>query len=108
MKHFELKHSFWGNLSVRRLEKLLGSDGLISLLKLCSWAAEHCLAGSVFAGMDAKDIELAAEWQGEPGMFFEAALNTRCLQRFGDTCALRDWDRELREREQEISEDGKQ
>lgn len=105
MRHFELKHSFWSNLCVRRLEKLLGSDGLISLLKLCSWAEEHCLAGSVLAGMDAKDIELTAEWKGEPGLFLETALNMRCLERYGDTCALRDWDRETLEREQEIKED---
>lgn len=84
MRHFKLKESFWRGLPVRRLEKELGSEGLVSLLKLCSWASVHGIEGSVFVGIDAKDIELVAEWHGEPQLFLKTTEATGCLKKLGE------------------------
>lgn len=79
MRAFVLNQRFWQALTTRRLNKELGPEGVISLLKLLAWAAENRPNGYL-EGMDETDIELVAEWNGEPGKFGEAAEITGCLR----------------------------
>lgn len=64
---------FWQHPKVRKLEKRLGLKGVRSLQILWCWCALNRPSGTL-AGMDAEDVELAADWRGKTGAFFEQCL----------------------------------
>lgn len=49
---------------IRKLKKRHGAEGVLALITLWSWVAKHRPTGDL-SGLDADDIELAAEWSGE-------------------------------------------
>lgn len=63
---------------IRKLIRRLGYEAFFSLTCLWAFAAAHKPNGDL-NGMDSEDIELAAEWSGEPGTFVIALIELRLL-----------------------------
>ena len=59
---------FWKHLKTLRLKRKLGSEGVIALIRLWCYAGIYKPDGRL-ERWDEEDIEMAAEWQGEPGVF---------------------------------------
>ncbi len=76
MTDIRIDIGFLRNAKVRRLRQLLGSDGIISLLNLWTYTAEHEPKG-ILNGMDGYDICLAADWNGDTQEFINALTDER-------------------------------
>lgn len=87
---FRVAVDFFSHHKARKLKKRLSSDGLISLLQLWAYAAKLRTDGEL-SGMDAEDIEIAACWDGEDGVFVAALVEVGFLDQRGDAYALHDW-----------------
>lgn len=74
------------HVKTKKLIRLTGYEGFYHLLCLWTYAAENHIDG-VFPSED--DIELAAEWSGEPGQFLAALKACRWIEEDGRT--LHDW-----------------
>lgn len=74
------------HLKTRALRKTLGADGPLSLIALWSYAGENHKDGDLSRLSD-DEIEAAAEWPGEPGVFVSALRRIRWL----DEKRLHDW-----------------
>lgn len=73
-----------------KLERRLGLQAVMSLIRLWLWAAQH-RPGGVLSDMDMEDVEIAARWGGEIGVFADALLGLRFLDDDGGTLLLHDW-----------------
>lgn len=87
---FRVAVDFFSHHKARKLKKRLSSDGLISLLQLWAYAAKLRTDGEL-SGMDAEDIEIAACWDGEDGVFVAALVEVGFLDQNGDSYTLHDW-----------------
>lgn len=85
-----LSCGFWSHPKTKRLVKRLGLEGVRSLQVLWLWAAQERPSGCL-SGMDAEDIELAADWNGEDGKFFAECLG-RWIDEAEDGFCLHDWE----------------
>lgn len=85
-----LATDFWRHPKVKKLEKRLGLKGVRSLQILWCWCAERRPSG-LLSGMDAEDIELAADWHGKAGAFFEQCLGV-WIDETESGYALHEWD----------------
>ena len=74
----------------RKLQRRLGPSGPWALVCLILWAGHHRPNGDL-AGMDDEDIELACDWQGEPGEFVRVAAEVGFLDVLNDHYVLHDW-----------------
>ncbi|GAB4366796.1 MAG: hypothetical protein Kow00128_10570 [Deltaproteobacteria bacterium] len=68
-----LRVGFHRHPKIRKLRKMLGADGVLSLITLWTFAAEHRQKGTL-EGMDTEDIALAGEWEGKPEKFVRALV----------------------------------
>lgn len=84
-----LSCGFWSHPKTKRLVKRLGLEGVRSLQILWAWAAQERPNGCL-SGMDAEEIELAADWNGEDGKFFGECLG-RWIDETDDSYCLHDW-----------------
>jgi hypothetical protein len=75
---------------LRKLHKRLGGAGVVGLIWLWLFASENHQTGSL-DGMEVEDIELAAEWDGEPGKLVETLVELRWLDGESGSFALHDW-----------------
>lgn len=75
---------------VKKLRNRLGADGCWAWVCLVLWVASDRSDGDL-AGLDDEDIELSADWRGEPGAFVAALVTLRMLD--GDELgrAVHDW-----------------
>jgi len=73
-----------------KLKRRLGWDGLESLLRLWFFAAQYKPDG-ILSGMDTEEIELAAKWNGDEGVFVGALTDLRWLECSNETFLLHDW-----------------
>lgn len=90
--NFDIRLSvgFWQHPKTRRLEKACGLKGVRSLQILMCWTAQNRPDG-VLTGLDAEDIEFAADWRGKKGKFFEAC-NGQWLDEAEDgSYSLHEW-----------------
>lgn len=85
-----LSCGFWSHPKTKRLVKRLGLEGVRSLQILWAWAAQERPSGCL-SGMDAEEIELAADWNGEDGRFFGECLG-RWIDEGEDGFCLHDWE----------------
>ena len=76
-KDFRLNVHFFEHPKTIKLERALGLKGIWSLLYLWTFAAANRPEG-VFHDMDEDDIEIAARWQGQPGLFLETVTSPKC------------------------------
>lgn len=69
-----LSTNFWRHPKTVKLIRKGGLDAVRSLQILWCFCAQERTDG-LLHGMDADDIEIAADWQGEPGKFVELLLS---------------------------------
>lgn len=74
----------------RKLHKRLGAQGCWSLVCLFLWVASNRWNGNL-SGLSVEDIELAAEWNGEPGAFVNALIDVRFLEGSEGALLVHDW-----------------
>lgn len=94
MADFRVDANFFGHNKTKRLQRLLGQDGVIALMKfwayasICKYDGEHIYT--------ADDIELAVDWQGEPGAFVAVLASIDPYIRFIDAVdggyVIHDWE----------------
>ena len=84
-----LSTTFWDHYKTRQTIEALGLEGVRSLQILWIWAAGNRPDG-ILENMTWQQIEMAADWKGEPKKFFDA-----CLGIWIDECngeySLHDW-----------------
>ncbi len=85
-----IKVGFGTHPKTRKLIRRVGGDGAFRLVMLWAWAAANKPTGDL-AGMTDEDIELAADWQGEPDAFVQALVDVRFLDGEPGERALHDW-----------------
>ncbi|MBR6674126.1 MAG: hypothetical protein IKL39_05330, partial [Mailhella sp.] len=73
-----LKLDFFEHPKARKLRRRLGAEGVLCLLRLWLWAAANRPEG-ILRGLDADDLELAAQWEGQPGELVAALCEFRLL-----------------------------
>lgn len=84
--------NFWQHPKTIKLTRKGGLEAVRSLQILWCFCAQERTDG-ILSGMDVDDIEIAADWQGEPGRFVELLLAGSWLERLeGDTYALHGWE----------------
>ena len=71
MTDIRLAISFFDNVKTKRLERVCGHRAITCLQRLWAYAAANRPEG-ILTGMDELDIEIASDWQGDPGAFFSA------------------------------------
>lgn len=74
----------------KKLVRQLGAEAGWSLVVLILWAASNRSDGDL-AGMTDEDIELAADWDGEPGAFIEALRRIRFVDGDEGESIVHDW-----------------
>ena len=74
-----LKLDFFEHPKARKLRRRLGAEGVLCLLRLWLWAAANRPEG-ILRGLDADDLELAAQWEGRPGELVAALCEFRLLE----------------------------
>lgn len=84
--------NFWQHPKTIKLTRKGGLEAVRSLQILWCFCAQERTDG-LLSGMDVDDIEIAADWRGEPGRFVELLLAGSWLERLeGDTYALHGWE----------------
>ena len=81
---------FFAHHKTRKLKKRVGSDGVLSLIQLWTYAAKLRPDGDL-DGMSEEDIELAADWLGEDGAFVAALVDVGFLECVDGRYILHDW-----------------
>lgn len=84
-----------------KLERRLGFQGIRSLLSLWTWAAQNRPEGNLGGAndrsttvqrpLDEEDIEIVAQWPGEPGMFVATLVTLGWLDQTDHGYCLHEW-----------------
>jgi len=74
----------------KKLRRRIGDGGCWSLVCLFLWTAANRWDGSL-SDMSDEDIELAADWAGEPGAFVSALVDVGFIDGDSGTYAIHDW-----------------
>ncbi|MGV8081080.1 MAG: hypothetical protein AB2L22_13630 [Syntrophales bacterium] len=82
--------TLFNNIKIRKLIKLLGSDGVVALLKIWIYFAVHRPSGE-FSPCSPEDLELVAEWSGSPGAFVSALLEIGLIEEIPGGYRIHDW-----------------
>lgn len=69
---------FWTHPKTVKLERRLGIEGPKHLQMLWSWVAKNKPDGDL-TGMDDEDIEIAASWQGDEGLFIKTLIDLKWI-----------------------------
>jgi uncharacterized phage protein (TIGR02220 family) len=85
-----LSVDFWDHPKTVKLERRLGLEAVKSLQILWLWAAVNRPDG-VLSGMDTEDVEIAAKWAGDDGVFAAALLALRWMSEEAGTYVLYAW-----------------
>ena len=86
-----LSLGFLDHPKTKKLQKRLGEAAVLCLLRLWMWAAENRPTGKL-TGMDSEDVELAAGWTGDDGVFFRALTDCRWMDVTDDGLMLHGWE----------------
>lgn len=87
---FRVAVDFFDHFKTIKLERQLGPEGVIALMRLWAWSAKNRPDG-VLSGMDADDIEIAARWNGVQRAFNDVITSLRFLDCVDGTYRLHDW-----------------
>lgn len=85
-----LSVGFFDHPKTIKLERQLGLDGVVALIRLWLWAAQNRPNG-VLSGMDVDDIEIAARWSGEQREFCAVATALRFMDCTNGEYRLHGW-----------------
>jgi hypothetical protein len=80
-----------GHPKTRKLKKRLGIPGCWSLVVMIAWAAEYRWDGNL-SDLSDEDLEMAAEWEGEPGKFVKALSEVGYLDGESGSYLIHDWE----------------
>lgn len=84
--------NFWQHPKTVKLSRKGGLEAVRSLQILWCFCAQERTDG-ILSGMDVDDIEIAADWQGEPGKLIDLLLTGNWLERMDDGAyALHGWE----------------
>lgn len=86
-----LQMSFYSNTKVKKLQRLLGSDAVLSLVFLWLYTAENRPHGEL-RGMDIHDIALAGQYPGEAEVFVSTLHEIGFLNKRGKLFSVHDWE----------------
>ena len=85
-----LSVGFFRNIKVRKLRKVLGAEGVLSLQALWLFCAENAPDGKL--GKYSDDIEFIVDWNGEESLFTATLLDLGFLDKEDDgTLSVHDW-----------------
>lgn len=87
---FRVHVDFFDHFKTIKLERQLGPEGVIALMRLWAWSAKNRPDG-VLSGMDADDIEIAARWNGVQRAFNDVITSLRFLDCVDGKYRLHDW-----------------
>lgn len=87
---FRVSVEFFAHHKTKKLKKRLGSDGVIALLQLWSYAARLRSDGDL-SGMSTEEIELAVDWNGEDGLLVATLKEVGFLDEVDGTFSLHNW-----------------
>jgi len=73
-----IKLDLFEHPKLRKLRRRLGAEGVLGLLRLWLWAAANRPDG-LLRGLDADDLELASQWEGQPGELAATLCELRLL-----------------------------
>jgi len=85
-----LSVGFFDHHKTKKLERQLGYEGVIALMRLWLWTAQNRPSG-VLSGMDEDDIELVARWNGVQGAFNAAATTVKFLDYVDGVYLVHGW-----------------
>lgn len=85
-----LSVEFFDHPKTVKLQRRLGLEAVISLQRLWLWAAQNRASGKL-SNMDGEDIEIAAKWAGECGVFTSELVSLGWLDEEGGAYSLHDW-----------------
>jgi hypothetical protein len=74
----------------RKLKRRLGTDGVFALLALWLFTSDAKSDGDL-SGMSEEEVELAADWEGEPGALIHALTETRFLDGVTGSYSIHNW-----------------
>ena len=86
-----LSLEFFDHPKVGKLERRLGLEAVVCLLKLWGWAAKNRPNGKL-EGLDVEDVEFVARWKGSEGEFVATLLALRLLDEVDGGFAVHDWE----------------
>ena len=88
---FRISVSAISHPKIIKLMRRCGDAAFYSLLQLWTFTAMNKPDGNL-SGMDAEDVEIAAKWRGEPGMFHKELVALRLLDEDEDGgLSVHDW-----------------
>jgi hypothetical protein len=96
MAEIVLKSSFWGHIKTLDLQIEHGCVGILALLKLWDYAAQHCPDGYL-EGFDARKLSLVSGWHGVSEQFEKSLLKCGFLDEAENGYQLHDWEEHHRE-----------
>lgn len=80
-EHILLKDNFFDLIETVKLERKLGVEGIVCLLKLWVWTVRNRTEdGGCLYDMDIEDIEIASKWKGDNGKFVQALVELGWLE----------------------------
>ena len=92
-KDFRLAVNFPDHPKTKKLIRAFGSQGYeaaFCFLRLLGFAAQSKCTGEL-TNMTIEDIEIAADWRGEPGKLVEALLEVKFLDTGEEGYSIHDW-----------------
>ncbi|MDR2489713.1 MAG: hypothetical protein LBD42_09550 [Desulfovibrio sp.] len=81
---------FFDHPKTIKLERQLGLQGVVALMRLWLWAAQNRPDG-VLSEMDVDDIEIAARWNGEQRALYDVLTKLRFVDTVDGEPHLHDW-----------------
>lgn len=89
-RDIRLAIGFFDHPKTIKLERQLGLQGVVSLVRLWLWAAQNRPDG-VLSEMDVDDIEIAARWNGEQRALYDVLTKLRFVDTVDGEPHLHDW-----------------
>ncbi len=88
---FRVDTAFFFHTKTQKLQRRLGSDGVLALLRLWGYAAERRTDG-VLSGMDKEDIAIACGWNDEANTWVDTLVGVGFLNLRDDgVFVIHDW-----------------
>ncbi len=82
--------SFPAHPKTRKLSRRLGAPGVLSLVYLWLFVGQNRPDGDLY-GLDAEDVALASQWEGEPEEFVSTLEKVGFLERTDSGLVVHDW-----------------
>lgn len=92
-KDIRIALGFWEHWKTVKVKRILGVEGIESLMRLWDFAAQFHTKG-ILEGMDIDEIEIAAKWNGERGKFVTTMADDkiRFFDKNNGFFMLHDWE----------------